>query len=487
MPAASFARAVEHHRAGRIGEAIQIYRDILAGDPHNPDALHLLGMAAYDSGQYREAAALIGCAIAANPQASYYHSNLGNTLQALERFSEAVLCYQEALRLEPDVPEAHNNLGNALRRLGRLDESILRFVEALRLRPDYFQAYVNLGRTLADKLQFDDAAACFTEALRLSPGVAEVHLSLAQALLVTGRFENGWREFEWRWRLPGARTVTFAEPEWDGAPLEGKTILLWAEQGLGDSLQFVRYAEQVKQKGGRVLLECQPSLKRVFKTIDYGEALAYGSPLPAFDVQAPLQSLPRILNTTLETIPARVPYLRVRPEWRQKWRGRIGQPPGLKVGLTWAGNPGHGNDRNRSLPVELLAPLGRVRGVAWYSLQKDPPGGLPPWPLIDLAPELTDFADTAAAIDCLDLVISADTAVAHLAGALNQPVWTLIPFVPDYRWLLGREDSPWYPSMRLWRQTEPGGWPAVLERLAASLEARTIAYADPLRSSHSGS
>jgi len=487
MRAPSFARAVEHHRAGRIQEAVRIYRDILAGDPRNPDALHLLGMAAYDSGQYREAAALIGCAIAAHPTASYYHSNLGNALQALGRFSEAVLCYQEALRLEPDSPEAHNNLGNALRHLGRHDESILRFVEALRLRPDYLQAYVNLGHTLAGALRFEDAAACFTEALRRSPGLAEVHLALAQALLVTGCFEDGWREFEWRWRLPGAPAVTFAEPEWDGAPLEGKTILLWAEQGLGDSLQFVRYTERVAEMGGRVLLECQPSLKRLFKTIVCEDVLAYGSPLPAFDLQAPLQSLPRILHTTRESIPARVPYLRVRPEWRPVWRRRIGDRPGLKVGLVWAGNPGHGNNRNRSLAVELLAPLGRVRGVAWYSLQKDPPGGLPPWPLIDLAPELSDFADTAAAIDCLDLVITADTAAAHLAGALNKPVWTLIPFVPDYRWLLKREDTPWYPSMRLWRQAEPGGWPAVLERLAASLETLVSAYADPLRSSHSGS
>ena len=467
MSTESIALAVEWHQQGRIDDAERIYRNILAADPENPDALHLLGMAAQDRGQYEDAVALMGRAISLNPWASFYHSNLGNTLQELRRFSDAVLCYEESLRLGPECPQAHNNLGNALRELGRLDEAILHFLEAVRRRPDYHQAYRNLGNTLTDKGLFAEAAACYREAVRLRPDWAEAHKSLGNALLITGEFREGWEEVEWRWLTADAPKISFTEPVWDGSRLDGRTILLWAEQGLGDTLQFVRYAGAVAARGGRVVVECQTPLVPLVETVaGVGQVVAYGDELPRFEVHAPLQSLPRILGTTAGDIPATVPYLRVSEGLREKWAAHLSAEAGLKVGLAWAGNPANRRDHKRSIRAELLAPLERVPGVRWFSLQKNPPDGMPPLPITDVA---GDFPNTAAAIECLDLVISVDSAMAHLTGALGKPVWTLLPFVPDWRWLLEREDTPWYPSMRLFRQSRAGDWQEVLERIAAAI------------------
>jgi len=307
------------------------------------------------------------------------------------------------------------------------------------------------------------------------------HWNLALALLVQGHFPEGWEEYEWRWKTKGLLSPRqlLPQPLWDGRPLAGRAILLHAEQGLGDTIQFIRYLPLVAQRGGRVIVECQPELQRLVQAMTPDiPVLARGQPLPDFAFQCPLLSLPKALGTTLATIPATVPYLHADAQNVQMWRDRLaGHGSALKVGLIWAGNPHHKNDRNRSVKLASLAPLAQVPGVQFYSLQKGaaaaqaktPPPGMD---LIDRTDDLQDFADTAAMIANLDLVIAVDTSVVHLAGALAKPVWTLLPYCPDWRWLLKRQDSPWYPTMRLFRQPEIGDWDSVIQQLAAALANR---------------
>jgi hypothetical protein len=297
----------------------------------------------------------------------------------------------------------------------------------------------------------------------------QLHLAVAQHLLARGRFPEGWKEFEWRWKAGEVSLTPFAQPPWDGSPLEGRRILLWAEQGLGDSIQFIRYAPLVKRGGGTVLVECQPRLASLLASAPgVDQVVAFGGALPEFDVHLPLQSLPRALGTTLETIPAEVPYLSVAPALIERWRARMGHAGTFRVGLAWAGNPSQANDRNRSMPGEHFAALAEIPGCALYSLQAGPRAGELSG-VTSLGPEFREVADTAAAILNLELVISVDTMVAHLAGALDVPVWTLLSAAADYRWLLEREDSPWYPGMRLFRQARLGDWKELVERVAEAL------------------
>ena len=276
-------------------------------------------------------------------------------------------------------------------------------------------------------------------------------------------------------KKPTSAQPEFAQPPWDGSELNGKTVLLHAEQGLGDSIQFVRYVPMVRDRGGKVVLQCQPALSRLFTGLPgIDRVIKNGDPIPRFDAHCPLLSLPRAFGTTLDSIPASVPYLTADPAAALDWAKRLADRPGKKVGIVWAGRAGYVGDRTRSLSLTTLAPLACASGITWYSLQKgyaaaqisDAPQGME---LIDRTAELNDFADTAALIANLDLVISVDTAVAHLAGAMGKSVWTLLPYAPDWRWLLNRDDSPWYPTMRLFRQQRPGDWGEVIQRIAESL------------------
>ena len=311
----------------------------------------------------------------------------------------------------------------------------------------------------------------------LKPDYADAHWNLSLLNLLTGDFESGWPGFEWRWQT---KQQNFhrrhdSRPLWDGQPLAGRTILLHAEQGLGDTIQFVRYVPLVQERGGRVVVECQPPLLSLLADspgIDL--VLAQGEPLPAFEVQAPLLSLPGILGTTLGSIPARVPYLRADPELAQSWRKKLEPLGGFKVGIVWQGNPQFKGDRQRSIPLRHYQALARVEGVRLLSLQKGPGAdplraGATAFPVLDLGAQLETFGDTAAVLENLDLLISSCTSVPHLAGALGVPVWLALPFVPDWRWLLEREDSPWYPHHRLFRQDRPGDWNGVFERIATAL------------------
>jgi Tfp pilus assembly protein PilF len=439
---------IEHHKAGRFAEAEEIYRQILAKQPDNPDAQHMLGVIAQQSGRLDAAIELISKAITINPKIAEYHCNLGNALREMGKPQDAINAYRQALQLNSGSAQFHYNLGNAL----------------------------------SDLALFEEGIESYEEALRLEPGLARVHWNLALNLLVLGDFARGWREYEWRWRwseFVSRRQIP--QPRWDGTDLNGKTILLHAEQGIGDTIQFIRYLPMVAARGGRIILECPAPLHRLFQQFAGIEKLIIaGHPLPNFDVHCPLMSLPFVFSTTLETIPAPVPYLSADTELSAAWTARLAGSARLKVGIAWAGNPRHHNDRNRSIPSPLFAPLARAKGIAFHSLQKRIGAAdhvLAPTVLnlIDHSADLNDFADTAALIASLDLVISVDTAVAHLTGAMGKPTWLLLPYAPDWRWLLHRENSPWYPTMRLFRQKRLGDWKEVIERVLAALQTNQIA------------
>lgn len=464
----------------RFAQAVDAFRQAIALQPGFTEAVgnlvnayNHLGDELERSGQLDQAIAAYREALALRPDYAEAYNNLGNALRRKGQLDDAMSAFRRALSLRPDFPEAHNNLGNALTDLGELDAAVEAYHRAIELRPDYVAAYTNLGVTLREKGALEQSIAAFRKALSFRPDYADAHFGLAWTLLLNGDFEPGWREYEWRWRRDaqhGARE--FAQPRWDGTPLNGRTILLHHEQGFGDTIQFVRYASWVAARGGRVMLECPPELIRLLRGAPGVErVVALGTPLPAFDVHCPLLSLPLAFGTTLDSIPASVPYVSAPAELIAKWSQRIA-PAGrrLNVGLAWAGRPTYGNDRNRSLPASAFARLGSVEGCAFHSLAKTPAVAIPGLQISDHSADLDDFADTAALIANLDLVISVDTAVAHLAGALGKPVWLLLPIAPDWRWMLHRDDSPWYPTMRLFRQARWGDWDGVIERVTQFLK-----------------
>ncbi len=471
-------QAVRFHQTGRLAEAEPLYRQILQVNPAHPVALHFLGVLALQTGHHQAALSLIQEVLRLNPQYAEAHYNLGNVYRGQGHLQNAVACYREAVRLRPNLGEAHGNLGCALTELGLLDEAIASCRAAVHWQPQAPDSYSNLGSALAYQGRLDEAAGCFEQALRLNPAHVATHKHLAVLRLLQGDFQRGWPEYEWRIEdRPGPKPV-FSKPRWDGSELGGRTILLYAEQGLGDTLQFIRYAAILKKLGGRVLLQCQESLLPLLASCpNVDQLLAPAAPLPEYDVHAPLLSLPGIVGTSLGSIPATVPYLFADPvrveQWRREWR----ELADCKVGIAWQGNPANERDRQRSISLNHFEKLSRPGGVRLISLQKGPgaeQAGMrqTPFPLLDLGDRLdreAAFVDTAAAMMTLDLIVTVDTSIAHLAGALGRPVWVLLPFMPDWRWLLERQDSPWYPTMRLFRQDRPGAWDTVFERIGAAL------------------
>lgn len=457
---------------GKLDEAIYNYQYVLRLQPNDPEIHNNLGLALQQLRRLEEAVVSFRQALQLRPNYAEAQVNLGNTLRDLGQLEEAVASHNLALQLRPEYAEAHINLGNALWDLGRLDEATTNYREALRLRPEYAAAHNNLGVVLKNLGHFGEAIGCFERAVQLQPEYADAHYSRSMIWLMQGDYKRGWQEYEWRWRCNNFQRRSFSQPRWGGFPLEGRTILLYPEQGLGDTLQFVRYASLVQKLGGRVLLECQPPLVPLLAHCPgIDQLVAQGDPLPTFDVEAPLLSLPGILGTTLECIPNVVPYLHIEPSRACMWRLEL-ESEGFKVGIAWQGSHLHTGDRWRSLPLSAFAPLSEVSGVRLFSLQKGP--GIEQlaganFPVIDLGSRLENFADTAAVIQCLDLVIAVDTAVVHCAGGLGKPAWVLLPFAADWRWLTDREDSPWYPSIRLFRQQQPGQWAPVFDRVAQEL------------------
>jgi tetratricopeptide (TPR) repeat protein len=450
------------------------FYQLLTFDPAHADALHLLGVIALQTGRYDQAIHYIRQAIGLHGVGPNHYSNIG---YALHRF-----------RLNhPDLCDAHVHLGNALFALGRPAEAEASYREALRLRPNYPEAHNNLGSVLYALGRPGAAEASYRESLRLRPNYPEAHNNLGFALLLAGRFEEGWKECEWRWKteLLARSAREFSVPLWSGEAIGDRIILLHAEQGLGDTLQFCRYVPLVVCGGG-IILEVQASLVRLLSRLPgIMEIVARGDTLPPFDLYCPLMSLPLAFGTTLDTIPAATPYLSANPALAANWQKRLAGLDGLRIGLVWAGSirlsqpEAATTDRRRSLALDAMAPLSEASGVSFISLQKDEPAAQAANPprgmtLLDFTADLHDFEDTAALIVNLDLVISVDTSVAHLAGALGKPVWLLNRFDTCWRWLLNRDDSPWYPTLRQFRQPRPGDWATVicemqdaLRRLAA--------------------
>lgn len=537
VSAAKFAKVLAKHKRRRLQNAELTYAAILKRDPDHVDALHQLGLIKKAGGRKTEAYQLLTAALArcsAAPDAGAETADTlikrGDILHALGRHFEALVSFDRALTLAPDHADCHVKRGFALyylnrveaalasydqalalapkdttillcraqtlRQLDRCEEALAAVDHVLALKPDHAPALTQRGETLSRLSRYDEALAHFELAARRDPKYLHPRWGLAITRLLQGDFRSGWREYECRRFDETAEPRDFRAPLWLGEePLEGKTILLHAEQGFGDTIQFVRYAALVADRGAEVILEVQAELKTLMARID-GVAAVLGQPeertrgsridgapvplaaehdLPPFDYHCPLLSLPLAFKTDLDTVPAKIPYLHADPERLPRWQARLAQRRRPLIGLAWSGNPYHWQDRHRSIAFDLFAPL-LSEPFSFVSLQKVVSeadaklmAGLPN--LLHFGDQLADFDDTAAIIAALDLVVTIDTAVAHLAGAMGKPTWILLPHAPEWRWMLDREDTPWYPTARLFRQHRRGDWESVIERVRASLSA----------------
>lgn len=460
--------------SGRWAEAVGAYERAIAIAPQYADAWNNLGAALTELQQHSASIPALRKAIELRPEYPEAWNNLGNALQANGELEESLDAYRRAIAQRPTYAPAHNNLGSALRLLDRFDDAVTHFQKAIELNPQFANAHNSLGTAMLDRNDLDQAKASYQQAISLQPNFAEAHYNLGRLMLLRGDMPSGWNEYEWRWGMKEVATTyqQLRQPIWDGSDLAGKTILLHAEQGFGDTIQFIRFAKQAKQRGARVIVAAQKELGRILSTCDgIDELITEGQPLPAFDIRCPLLSLPRVLQTKLDALSAESPYLHADQSLVASWKDRLANANGaLRVGLVWSGRKTFRDDRWRSLKFDQLAPFFEIPSVHFFSLQI---GGPSDERLTDLSKELHDFADTAAVLKNLDLLITSDTAAAHLAGALACPVWVMLPFAPDWRWLLGREDSPWYPSMRLFRQPGRGDWAGVIDRVSQELRNRS--------------
>ena len=507
---------------GHLDKAERLCQAILDYRADDFDALHLTGLIRLRRGRPLEALAFLDRAVKADPRSVDAMSNLGLALQGAGRFADAVARYRDALVLAPRHPEILYNLGNAYLAFDRIDEALESYDRVLAQNPSHVGAHVNRGNTLLRFNRPQEALASYDAALAIVPGhpqiltnrghalrrldrpqealidlesaltsapeFPEAHFETALARLTLGDFNDGWKAYEWRWKT-GAfanQRRSFRQPLWRGdAPISGKTILLHAEQGFGDTIQFIRYARLVADRGARVICEVQPELAPLLSQIEGVEIIARGQALlPAFDMHCPLLSLPLAFGTDDATIPAKIPYLTAEATRVAQWRERLG-PRVPRAGFVWSGSATHKNDANRSLALARLAPFFESLPLACFGLQRDMRDAdremvarVPK--LINLGAELSNFNDTAAVISLLDVVVSVDTAVAHLAGAMGKPVVILLPHAADFRWLRDRTDTPWYPTARLLRQPSFGDWDSVLRRLAAELQNHIGAEGGPL-------
>jgi Flp pilus assembly protein TadD len=463
--------------AGNLSEAVGHFETATRLQPKNAAWHFNCGLAWQQLNQLPKAIAAYRKALDLAPDFFDTWSNLSAAFKAAGDFEAAVDAGQKAVILRPRAAGAHLNLGNALKARGDWPAAESAYRLAGTLDPANPRIQLNLANTWRELGRVPEALALLREVVLKHPRFAEAHRDLAFALLLAGDLRAGWTENEWRWETEELvrKRRAFNQPAWVGEDLAGRRLLVYTEQGFGDAIQFVRYVAPAIQRGGKVILECQPELKRLFQTLKGVEQLLVrGEPLPQFDFHAPLLSLPRIFDTTLDSVPHDVPYLSVPSEMAMPLADMRGGP---KVGLVWAGNPSHLNDRARSMPLEALSPLLDLGGVHFFSLQiGERASDLKRSKLMEKMAELNspmkDFAATAAIIEQLDLVISVDTSVAHLTGALAKPIWLLLPFAPDWRWLLGRDDTPWYPTMRLFRQPRPGDWAGVIQSVRQQLQAR---------------
>lgn len=463
----ALAAAIALHRRGQIREAEVQYRLILADSPTMAEAHNALGIALQHQGKPEEAAECFRRAVALKPDYAGAFGNLGAALTLLGRGKEAIAALERALALDPANPEAHYNLACACQAEDQWDRAVAGYHRTIALRPTHSGACNNLGILLRSLGRLDEALTAYCQALAATPDAPNIHYNYAQTLLENGDFARGWAEHEWRFAAGIAQDRHTDVPRWRGEPLAGRSILVWAEQGHGDSIQFCRYLPSLARLGARVVFEVQPPLERLCRSLSDITVVARGQPLPACDLQVPLMSLPRLMG---DLSPA-LPYLAPDAAEAKAWAETLGPRLRPRIGLVWAGSPTHKDDRNRSLPPEMLAPVTALPGADFFSFQVGPAASGAMARVTDLSPRLGDFAQTAAALCQVDLLIAVDTAVLHLAGALGRPAWALLPFAPDWRWLQHRDDSPWYPSLRLFRQERRQDWETVMARVSESLGA----------------
>ena len=511
-PAVAFNRAIAAYKAGQLSEAEQICQQIISGFPDHFDATHVLAVVQAAQRKNELALATYDRALVLRPDHADVLNNRGNTQLALNRFHDALESYDRALALRKDYPEAHSNRGSVLERLNRLDEALASYDRAVALRPNFVEALYNRGNTLKALKRFEDALVSYDRALALQPKHADAHNNRGQVLkelmrydealksydsaiavqpehvmahcnaaalrLLTGDFNRGWIDYEWRWLKESVISTyrSFSQPIWRGdASISGKTVLVHSEQGLGDTIQFSRYVPMVAAAGARVVFEVQKPLQGLMANLAPSvEIVGRGDPLPPFDMHCPLLTLPLAFGTRLETIPSAKSYLQAPASHLAKWQTRLADVARPLIGLVWSGNPRHDRDVERSIPFRSLVPLFDAR-VTFISLQKELRAGDLPIlmehpAVLNLGEGLTDFSDTAGLVSEIDLVISVDTSVAHLAAALGRPTWILLTYVPDWRWMLSRDDSPWYPTVRLFRQGASHNWDGVIAELHQAIE-----------------
>ena len=440
---ALFQKALALHQQGELTQANAIYEQVLAANPRHFDALHLSGVVAHQTGNHTRAVELMERSININPHNAVAHNNLGNALHQINRSEDALASYDRAIGIKADHAEAYNNRGLVLQELKRLDEAL----------------------------------TCYDKAIAINPSYVDAHWNKSLGLLLWGKFSEGWSTYEWRWHRENFTSPrrNFVPPLWLGVEdLAGKTILLHAEQGFGDTIQFCRYARMVKNKGARVVLEVPDNLMGLLSGLEgVDELVQAGQPLPAFDYHCPLMSLPLAFKTDLTSIPFPQPYLAADSDRRDAWAQKLGPQTKPRIGLAWSGRSTNTNDHNRSLALkDILAYL--PQGFDYVSLQKEvretDKTALASSGIQHFGEDLKDFTDTAALCDLMDLVISVDTSVVHLAAAMGKPTWVMLPYISDWRWLLDRTDSPWYESVKLYRQDERHAWLPVLARVAQDLK-----------------
>jgi tetratricopeptide (TPR) repeat protein len=462
---------------GRLDEALADLDLAISLSPNLVEAVNNRGNVYQDMGQADAALADYDRALALKPDNADTFNNRGNLRQQLGLHEEALPDYEKAIALKPDYAEAFYNQGTVLYELGRFEAALTPLARAIALRPDYAKAIYNHGTTLMALGRIDDALADFARALAVQPDYHEPAWNRGLCHLQLGRWREGWPDYERRWHTTQTPPHWHAcgRPQWTGREdIRGKTLLLHSEQGHGDTIMAARFVRPVIARGARVILDAPPAMRPLLEQIEGVTLTQLDEPSPAFDLYCPLMGLPQALDVTLENLPAEVPYLSAPAAHLAKWRPRLANAAGLKVGINWAGNPTFHHDEMRSIGLERMLPLLAQSGVQFFALQKDLRDGdaeiLRRHPgVVPLGEEIESFADTAAIISHLDLVISSDTSVVHLAGALGKPVWILLHHVPDWRWLLDRDDSPWYPTARLFRQTGIGDWSGVIQRVAIEL------------------
>jgi tetratricopeptide (TPR) repeat protein len=462
----------------KLDQAITAFTRALQIKPDFARALSNVSGAFKDKGQLDQAVTAARRAITLQPDLATAHSNLGNALRDLGHIDESILACKKAIALQPNLVEAHNNLANALVENGEFEQAVSSYRTTLSLSPNHPSARNNLAMALREMGDPQQAIHYAREAIESQPNLADAHFTLGELLLQQGNFDQGWPEMEWRWQCSDRPHFNWSipSPRWNGSAIAGRTVLVSTEQGFGDIIQFARFLPTAIERGCRLIIACPPTLRPLLQSIRAANTngsvqhwLDEREQIPAFDVHCPLLTLPLALGCTLATIPITTPYLHPPQECMHRWKAALSSDPAhLKVGLAWVGRP---FPKNRSIPPAALTPLLQLPGISFYSLQKDLPSNQPAPPqLIDLSPQLVDFTETSALISQLDLVITIDTVIAHLAGALGKPVWNLLKFSPDWRWMLDRSDSPWYPTMRLFRQPRIGDWDTVIQQVTLALQ-----------------